>query len=411
MTSISSQDRDTHANEPEDPEDFRGYVRDILAGRLAPRDPDQPPSLFGIRDNADPLGRGRKYLETMADVGWATPRWPRELGGAGFTAAQATILSEELLRFEVPDLYPFDIGLRMVAAVLLKHGNDEQRARWLEDIRLGEQVWAQLFSEPEAGSDLAGLVTRARRENDGWRIKGHKIWSSRAPYASWGFLLARTDENVAKHAGITAFALDLSTPGVDIHELRQMNGDAHFAEVFLDDVFVPDDCRLGEVNEGWRVAMTTLSNERAGLRTTGLGLKSTRVLNSLLSQTSEPVLRAEVIDAFVELEVAQLTSARAAAKMARGAQPGPEGSGEKLRNGNAMRRLMDVALRVQGAGGLVDDDFWSALALTIPSMSIRGGTDEIQKNIIGERILGLPKEPSMGAGVAFHELRRRTPRR
>jgi alkylation response protein AidB-like acyl-CoA dehydrogenase len=397
---------------PEAPEALEAYFVSVLAQRLAPRDAREERSLLGIRDNDDPLGAGRAFLAELADLGWATPLWPTEYGGAGFTAAQATVLFEALERFQVPDLYQFEIALRMVSSVLIKYGTDLQRKRWLERIRVGLDVWAQLFSEPEAGSDLAGLTTRAAREEDGkWRVKGHKIWTSRAVYASWGLLLARSDEDVEKHAGLTAFALDMKSPGVVIRPIRQMNGDEHFAEVFLDDVVIPDDCRLGDVNDGWRVAMSTLSNERARLGGGGLrlGIRSRDLLLRLLEESAgAPALQAEVIDAFVELEVCRLTDARVAAKMRRGAQPGPEGSGAKLRHNDALRRLSDVVLRVKGPEGMVDDDMWTALALTVPSLGIRGGTDQVQKNIIGERVLGLPKEPSVERNRSFRDLRGRS---
>jgi alkylation response protein AidB-like acyl-CoA dehydrogenase len=374
--------------------EFRLAVAAELARRLKPKREDAMPRLYGIRDNEDLREAGRQFLVTMANLGWATPHWPRKFGGPGFSAAEATVLSEELGRFDMPDLYPYDVSLRMVASVLMKFGSEAQQERWMEKIRLGEEIWCQLFSEPGAGSDLAGVTCRAVRDDDGWLLSGRKTWSSRAIYARWGLLLARSDATMERHRGLTAFALDMRSDGVNVQPIKQMNGDAHFAEVLLENVRVPDECRLGEVNGGWTVAMTTLANERAGLRTAGLGLRSRDVLRLLLDRPLDPVLRHEVIQAFIELEVAQLTSARVASAMVRGATPGPEGSGSKLRTASAMRRIADVALRVLGAEGMLDESFWSALALSVPSMSVRGGTDQIQRNIIGERVLGLPKEPS-----------------
>jgi alkylation response protein AidB-like acyl-CoA dehydrogenase len=371
--------------------EFRAKIAAELGRRLPLKPADAVPRLYGIRDNDDLRESGREFLVAVADLGWATPHWPRDFGGAGFSAAQASVLVEELERFDVPDLYPYDVGLRMVASVLIKHGTAGQQQQWLEPIRTGAAIWCQLFSEPEAGSDLAGLTCRATPDGDGWRVSGRKTWSSRATYAQWGLLLARSDPDAERHRGITAFAVPIDAEGVTVEPIKQMNGDVHFAEVLFEDAYVPDSARLGDVHGGWRVAMTTLANERAGLRTAGLGVRSRDVLRLLLDRPLEPVLRHEVLEAFVELEVAQLTAARVSATMARGATPGPEGSGAKLRTSSAMRRLADVALRVAGPDGLVDDTFWSALALSTPSMSVRGGTDQIQKNIIGERVLGLPR--------------------
>ncbi len=239
----------------DDPAAFREYVREELARRLRPRTEGAAPHLYGIRDDDTQRLAGREFLLAFADLGWATPHWPASHGGAGFSPAQASIIGQELAAFDVPDLYPYDVGLRMVASVLFKHGTPEQRQRWLTPIRLGAQVWCQLFSEPEAGSDLASrrvarrvasrrvasrrvaslrvaaLRCGAVRTGNGWRLSGRKTWSSRATYAQWGLLLARSDPEAERHHGITAFAVPMSAAGVTVSPIKQMNGDEHFAEV------------------------------------------------------------------------------------------------------------------------------------------------------------------------------------
>ena len=244
----------------------RAWVRSELSARLAPRPVDRPVSVLGAGN--DDLEAGRRYLAALAGTGLAVPSWPREYGGLGATPAEVAIVRRELADFDVPDLYPYLVGLELIGPTLLAHGTPEQCARWLPPIATGEEIWCQLFSEPGAGSDLAGLSTRAHAEGDEWRVHGQKVWTSRGAYSRFGLLLARHDPTVPKHQGITAFGIDLRGAGVDVRPLRQMNGDAHFTEVFLDDAIVRDADRIGAAGEGWRVALTCLSFER-GAATAG----------------------------------------------------------------------------------------------------------------------------------------------
>ena len=388
--------------------DLAAHVREQLAARLAPRRAGETHSVLGAGN--DDLDAGRRYLAALAGTGLAVPTWPREYGGLGATPADAGVIRAALSEFDVPDLYPYLVGIELVGPTLLAHGTPEQCARWLPKIANGEEVWCQLFSEPGAGSDLAGLSARATRDGDGWRIHGQKVWTSRGAYSQWGLLLARDDPSVPKHRGITAFGLDMRAAGVDVRPLRQMNGDAHFSEVFLDDVMVPDADRIGGIGDGWRVALTCLSYER-GASTAGSssGLLDVGRLIALArarGRNREPLIRDALARLLIETRVMGYT-ARRARDTARAGRPGPEGSGLKLRGSQLFRDYTALAMQLLGADGTCDPhDELQTLFLTAPSLSIRGGTDEIQRNIVGERVLGLPGEPRVDRDIAFEELPR-----
>jgi len=383
--------------ETEEEAEFRASVRAELAGILGTPSPDRGLNFLGA--GSDDLGEGRSFLGSLAGGGWMVPAWPVEHGGRGSSPEEAGIIAQELSRFARPDLYPFMVGLGMVGPVVLTHGTAEQRGRWLPAIRSGAEIWCQLFSEPDAGSDLAALSTRAVRDGDAWRVTGSKVWSSRAHYSRWGLLLARTDPAVPKHAGITAFALDMGSPGIEVLPLRQMNGDAHFNQVFLTDTPVFDGDRIGAEGDGWRVAITTLTHERGSLGG-GFGPGRDQLIGLARGsgRTGDPVVRQRLAQVITELELIRQTGARARAAARQGRRPGPEGSGAKLRGSSAMKELADLALDLEGAAGLVGTGEWQTLFLTSPSLSIRGGTDEIQRNILAERVLGLPAEPRLDKG-------------
>ena len=395
-----------------DHDEFRRDVRAALTARLTPRHAGDPFTVLGA--GSDDLDAGRVYLRALADGGWAVPTWPTEYGGLGATPAQAAIVAQELSRFEVPDLYPYIIGLAIAGPTLVAHATPEQCARWLPAIRTGDEIWCQLFSEPDAGSDLASLATRAERDGDQWRVTGAKVWSSRAHYSQRGLLLARTDPEVPKHAGITAFALDMHAPGVTVSPLRQMNGDTHFSEVHFDGAPVADADRIDAEGNGWPVARTALAHERGAGAVGGGGwgadLKDRLVgLVRRRGAAADPIVRQRLAAAIVELEVARLTARRARDTARAGRAPGPEGSGSKLRGSAGLKAAATLALDVLGPdaiAGVDGDEEWQTLFLTSPSISIRGGTDEIQRNIVGERVLGLPPEPRADVDVPFSELPR-----
>jgi alkylation response protein AidB-like acyl-CoA dehydrogenase len=378
-------------------------VRAVLAAVLQPRDPQRPITVLGAGN--DDLEAGRAFLAALAEGGWAVPTWPVEYGGRGASREEATLIARELTRFEQPDLYPYLVGLQVAALTLLELATPEQCARWLPPIRTGAEIWCQLFSEPGAGSDLANVGTRAERDGDVWRVTGQKVWTSRGSYAHRGFLLARSDPTVPKHRGITAFALDMHAPGVDVRPLRQMNGDAHFSEVFLDEVSVDDADRIGDIGAGWSVARTALANERGAVGTvgTGTGAPFDRVLERARAGV-DPLLRDRVVRAHVASEVARLTMRRARDAARAGRSLGPEGSGGKLRGSETLKLLADVGLALRGADGMIGPSEDETLFLTAPSISIRGGTDEIQRNIVGERVLGLPAEPRVDVEPPWDEV-------
>jgi alkylation response protein AidB-like acyl-CoA dehydrogenase len=381
---------------------FRDGVRRALSQRLPPRPAGAGVTVLGA--GSDDLDAGRKFLALLADGGYAVPGWPEEHGGMGATPRQAAIVGEELGGFDVPDLYPFMVGISLVGPVILAHGTPGQQSRWLPKIRSGEEIWCQLFSEPDAGSDLAGLATRAERDGSSWRVTGTKVWSSRAHYSAWGLLLARTDPSVPKHAGISAFALQMGAPGVEVRPLRQMNGDTHFNQVYLDAAPVRDADRIGETGDGWRVAITTLMHERGELGG-GFAVSPAQVV-ALARQhgvPADPVRRDRLMSVLTRLEIGRFTAARARAAARAGRPPGPEGSGGKLAAAAAVKAVGNLAVELEGPEGVVGSDEWKTVFLTGPSMSIRGGTDEIQRNILGERVLGLPAEPRVDKGRPFSD--------
>jgi alkylation response protein AidB-like acyl-CoA dehydrogenase len=387
-----------------------------LEGRLERRREGSRVSVLGA--GSDDLEAGRAYLSALADGGWIVPGWPAEHGGMGLSGAEASGVRAALAGFEAPDLYPWLVGIDLVGPTILAHATDEQKARWLPGIRSGEEIWCQMFSEPDAGSDLAGLKARAQRDGDGWRVTGSKVWTSRAHYSQWGLLLARFDASMPKHKGIVAFGLDMTSPGVTVRPLVQMNRDAHFNEVFMDEVWIPDSDRVGEPGEGWRVALTCLSFERGALGG-GLGVKEDQ-LRRLASAipAGDAVARDRWAAQMAEYRITRWTGMRAQEARQAGRPPGPEDSGSKLRGTALIKRLAALGMQVEGPaatigpdspggsgapGGSGNPDEWQSLFLMSPSLSIRGGTDEIQRNILGERVLGLPPEPRVDKDRPFSE--------
>jgi alkylation response protein AidB-like acyl-CoA dehydrogenase len=386
----------------------RDEVRAALAAVLRPRDNAAPVTVLGAGN--DDLEPGREWLAALAEGGWAIPTWPREYGGRAASREEAGTIARELAAFEQPDLYPYIVGLQIVAPTLVDTATPEQCARWLAPMKTGSEIWCQLFSEPGAGSDLANVGTRAVRDGDSWVVTGQKVWSSRAHYSRRGFLLARSDTTVPKHTGITAFGLDMNSPGVDVRPLRQMNGDAHFSEVFLDDVVVPDADRISDAGAGWAVARTALGYERGavGAASSGGAMPSDRLLELARARSVDAVARDRAVAVHIEAEVARLTAGRARESARAGRAPGPEGSGAKLRGSALFKATADAALSVLGVEGIASADErageWETLFLTAPSISIRGGTDEIQRNIVGERVLGLPPEPRLDVDRPWDEI-------
>ncbi len=382
-------------------------IKSRVAELLPPVDPDTPASILGAGN--DDIEDGRAWLKGAAAHGLAVPRWPVEFGGRDADDAEAELIAGVLERYAVPDMYPFAVGLSLVAPILLGSGTEEQRRRWLRPIADGSEIWCQMFSEPDAGSDLANIASRAEPDGDEWIISGQKVWTSRGPYSKWGMCLARTDPDQVKHRGLTMFALDMESPGVEVRPLHQMNGDTHFSEVFIDEARVGGSDILGELGKGWGVAMAVLTSERASLGGSGGGLDPSggyAWIDKLRTtgRLDDPVWRDRAVHIYISQKVAAFTAWRQSADIQAGRDGGSGGSGGKLRLVDVYKRRAELMRDVLGpAGTLIDEQ--TVEFLTGPSMSIRGGTDEIQRNIIGERILGLPPEPRVDKGVTYAELR------
>jgi alkylation response protein AidB-like acyl-CoA dehydrogenase len=348
---------------------------------------------------------GRDWQQKLAEARWVGVTWPADVGGRGAGPLVHYVVQEELARARAPELVG-RIGINLVGPTLLAHGTDEQRARWLQSILRADILFCQLFSEPGAGSDLASLSTRATRDDGGWRLSGQKVWTSYAQFADWGLCLARTDPDVKKQAGITAFAVDMRADGVEVRPLKQITGESDFNEVFLDDVFVPDDCVIGEVNDGWRVSSSTLTHER-GTNPRQLVIHAQH-LEELLRLATEragfddPRTAQRLAEAYVEVRIFQLHNWRSLSRLESGRPLGPEGSALKLYWSEMSQRLHRLALDVLGpaaplaggAEGNPGDGEWQRSWLYYQAASIFAGTNEIQRTIIGERVLGLPREPS-----------------
>ena len=355
------------------------------------------------------------FVRRLGAVGYATPTWPREYSGLGLSSDQAKVVNAVLDRYQVYRSFDF-VGKFLAGPTILQWGTDEQKARYLPPLARGEEHWCQLFSEPGSGSDLAGLATRAVRDGDVWIVTGQKVWTSGAHLSHFGLLMARTDPDEPKHRGITYFVADMKAPGVEVRPLRQMSGDAHFNEVFFSDVAIHDDERLGPVNEGWRVSTTTLMNERtslSGAPTVGGGDVEKLVAQARATgRWDEAAARDCLLRLLTEERVLQMTNLRSAVKYASGQQPGPEGSITKLFQSTLAQRITRAAVDLLGAAGQAWEagDAASTAAvqafLYAPAHTIAGGTSEVQRNIIGERVLGLPKEPDVDRSIPWKEIRR-----
>ena len=398
---------------PEEQE-FRAEVRAWLDARAKRRQPGTDPEHFYSSNDSSKEADAahvracKAWQLTLYDAGWTGITWPKEFGGRGGAGWQQRIFNEEQSRFDVA-AGVFAVGIAMAGPTIIAWGTDEQQARFLGPMLSGEHVWCQLFSEPGAGSDLAGLRTRAVRDGEQWVVNGQKVWTSGAHHSDWGLLLARTDLDAPKHKGITAFLVDMCTPGIDVRPLRQINGMAHFNEVFLTDVAIPDACRLGPVNEGWRVANTMLSNERAMIGSGGrVGWRDIVTLAQRLGATEDPVLRQQLAHSFTRLQLIKWLGWRARSRKDQGL--GPEASVLKLAASRRQELDGNLVLELQGAAGMLYDadavanGYWQQQFLMQWSSRIGGGTEQIQRNVIGERVLGLPGEPRVDKDVAFREL-------
>jgi alkylation response protein AidB-like acyl-CoA dehydrogenase len=392
----------------------------------------------------DPDMALRAWRELLLESGWAAPSWPRRWHGRGLPAWSDEVVASELVRLGAVGI-PVGSGTWLAAPTILAHGSDDVRDRLLRPILTGEQTWCQLFSEPGAGSDLAGLSTSAVLDGDTWIINGQKVWNTSAHHADMGMLLARTDRDVPKHQGITYFALPMKQPGVEVRQLRQMNFHASFNEVFLTDARIPRDNVIGEVGQGWTAALTTLAYERrfSALQRPRYSPAPGRALDEARAEaddhfatyswypqragrpdlvieharragvTGDPVIRQAIARLLTLHRVSSWTAERARVARALGARPGAEGSIGKLAASNLARESARVHAMIAGAQGLLtgpDSALGGVIAevlMSVPGQSIAGGTDEIQKNILAEKVLGLPGEVRVDRDIPFSQIKHR----
>jgi alkylation response protein AidB-like acyl-CoA dehydrogenase len=366
--------------------------RDELRAWLAANRP-QDTSSNGDEESA--YGRRRDFQRRLYEGGWAAPAWPTEYGGRGATQTESAIWFEEVGRAGVP-LPANVLGLLLAGPTIMTWGTDEQKERYLTPILSAEEIWCQGFSEPEAGSDLAALKTRAVKDGDEWVVTGQKVWTSGAQYSKWCMLVARSDADVPKHKGLTYFIMDMEQDAVQVRPLRQITGSPEFNELFIEEARIPDANILGGEGNGWKVALTTLMNERAGLGFL-LQIHMRQLLDELISTAAERGLLEDALyaDALAELhvrtEAVRLLAWKGLTDVERYGQPGPEGSLVKWLWSDTNQRLTQLAVDVIGPDALTANTSWSYEQLRARGNSIEGGTTEVLKNIVAERVLGLPR--------------------
>jgi alkylation response protein AidB-like acyl-CoA dehydrogenase len=356
--------------------------------------------------------RCKDWQRALYDGGWAGITWPKEYGGRGGTSLEQSIFAQEQARFGV-SIGVFAVGIGMVGPTLIAHGTEAQKSRYLDPLLRGDEVWCQLFSEPGAGSDLAGLSTRAVRDGDEFVVDGQKVWTSGAHHSQLGILLARTDPGKPKHRGITYFVVDMGTPGIDVRPLRQINGAAHFNEVFLSGVRIPAANVVGEVDGGWGVALTTLGSERSliGGGAGGTAFPTLLELARTHGATDDPLRRQDIAAAFTRYELLRFLGYRVQTALSQHRMPGAESSVLKLAYSRHTAATADLAMAITGASGTLlggdgVDEAWRQQFLVQWSSRIGGGTDQIQGNVIAERVLGLPRDVRPDKDVPFRELAR-----
>ena len=386
-----------------------------MAGRQRPRKQ-------GPRDNWSPkdgteaggLAEAKEWQAKKYEAGWACLRWPKEYGGRAASAIEQVIWSQEEAKYRVPRGY-FEIGLGMCGPTLMAYATEEQKREYLPRMARGDDVWCQLFSEPAGGSDVAGLRTRSELQGEEWVVNGQKIWTSGAHFCDWGILVTRHDASLEKHKGLTFFFLSMHSEGVTCKPIRQISGGANFNEVFFEDVKIPDAQRLGEVGDGWKVSITTLMNERLAVGDAG-GVDASDALDLALSSDlqgesaiANAAVRERIADWWVQSSGLKYTKYRTISALSRGETPGPEASITKVVSANKLQQLGHFGVEMGGMAGTVrrrgdfSEMFHSAL-MYAPGIRIAGGTDEILRNIIAERVLGLPQDPRADKGLPFKDI-------
>jgi alkylation response protein AidB-like acyl-CoA dehydrogenase len=399
-----------------DEDEFRARVKSFLDQHARRRSGEGSDVVELEEPEKRALERSKAFQAALFDAGLAGLTWPTEYGGQGLSNRYQTIFNEVAADYVTPN-YAFTIGFGMCIPTVLAHGTEDLKLRYVRPAARGEEVWCQLFSEPAAGSDVASLRSTAVRDGDEWLLNGQKVWTSGAQYSDYGIVLARTNPDVPKHKGLSMFVLDMHAPGVEVRPLKQINGGASFNEVFFTNVRIPTDHILGDPGEGWRVALTTLMNERVSI---GAGRSAEKVdprshISTHLELAREhgvigdPLIRQALADLLIRYWVLDMVGLRIRGAVAAGRVPGPEGSVAKLTGALLMSRAAQVACQIAGDGAAAweaagDVPFATQLLLTAPASSIAGGTNEVMRNILGERVLGLPKEPQVDRDIPFRDL-------
>src|SRR3954451_5638294 len=386
-------------NDTPDQAAYRARVREWLDEHRN----ESPPPADG-RHAAD-VAPSRRWQHRLAEAGLVGVTWPEEYGGAGLGPAEAMIVNSEIARAGCAGIVDH-IAIGELGPTLIAYGSEEQKSRYLAPMLSGDEGWCQLFSEPAAGSDLAGIQARARREDGGWRVSGQKVWTTLAQFADFGLLLARTDPDVPKHKGLTMFVVPMDAPGVTVRPLRQISGEENFNEVFMDELRLEEDAAVGPVDGGWGVALTTLMFERMAILAAldQLAFDPARLVKPLLDrpELSDPRVRQRLAEVSVEWIALRYTAYRALTALERGQIPGPEAGLGKIGLVEAGRRACELLADVLGPDAL--DGEWGDLAAELQALRTAGGTDEILRNTIGERVLGLPPEPRFDKDRPFSEM-------
>ena len=397
--------------------EFRAEVKAWLKANVPDQNQEVASAYSSRQNQAEALAKAKQWQAKKAAAGYAAITWPKELGGLGGTPMQNVIYADEESKYVVPRGF-FDIGLGMCIPTLIKHGTDAHRQRYVKPALYGEEVWCQLFSEPVAGSDLAGIRTRAEKDGDDWILNGQKIWTSGAHHADYGIIVTRSDPAVPKHQGLTFFFLDMKSPGVEVKPIKQISGGRNFNEVFFTDVRVPDSQRLGGVGEGWKVSLTTLMNERlsAGRTLDADMVEFIAMIKTFTMEDGSPAIknadvRGKLADWYAQGQGLKYTRFRTMTALSKGQTPGPEASIGKCVSASRSQDYAAFAMELMEMGGVVTDPdhspqqgFFPESWILSPAMRIAGGTDEILRNIIAERVLGLPGDVRVDKDMPFNEL-------
>ncbi len=397
---------------------FRAEVRAWLDANAAPRVEREAGNPLDERLDSGQMAKAKAWQKKRADRGYARITWPLGMGGIAGTPMQSIIYGQEETKYDVPSGAAFAIGLGMCIPTVMAYCGEETRARYVKPAVEGAEIWCQLFSEPAGGSDVAALRTRAEKNGDGWTINGSKIWTTGAQFSDYGLLLARTDPTVPKHKGLTMFYLSMTTPGVEVRPIRQASSGSGFNEIFFTDVRIADSQRVGEIGQGWQVALTTLMHERlavGGGQGGGIDVPQLLQLARGLELEDGPAIRnaavrEKIADWYVRSAGLKYTTLRTMTALSRSQQPGPEASIAKIVVASKLQDLCAFALELEGEAGMLSGEeapmhgMFQSGWLGAPGLRIAGGTDEILRNIIAERVLGLPGDVRVDKDVPFNQV-------